>query len=192
MEINLNADYWNNRYVENTHHWDIGYPAPAITNYFDGVVDKDVRILIPGCGSAYEGEYLVNKGFKNVTLLDVAEEAKKSFLNRVPHFENFHLGEFFDYEGEYDYVVEQTFFCALNPKLRKQYVSKMKSLLHSSGKLVGLMFHDSLYSEHPPFGGFKEDYIELFSPYFSSIKMELTQDSIKERLGRELFIEIGH
>lgn len=191
MKINLDAKYWNGRYVENTHRWDIGYPSPAITNYFDKIEDKEVRILIPGCGSAYEGEYLIKQGFNNVTLLDVAEEAKKRFLERVPNFQNFHLGEFFDYKGEFDFIIEQTFFCALDPALRDNYVSKMKSLLKKEGKLVGLLFNDSLYTEHPPFGGYKDDYVQLFAPYFSSVSMEVTDESIKERLGRELFIEIG-
>ncbi|MCT4580199.1 MAG: TPMT family class I SAM-dependent methyltransferase [Flavobacteriales bacterium] len=192
MKINLNAEYWNNRYIDKTHRWDIGYPAPAITNYFDQIEDKEIRILIPGCGSAYEGEYLFNKGFKNITLLDLAEETKKSFLNRVPEFKNFHVGGFFEYKGEFDYIIEQTFFCALNPSLRNDYVMKVKELLGEKGKLVGLMFHDELYKEHPPFGGYKEDYLKLFTPHFSSVEMEITQESIKERLGRELFIEIGH
>lgn len=192
MKINLDAEYWNAKYIENTHRWDIGYPSPAITNYFDKIEDKDVRILIPGCGNAYEGEYLINQGFNNVTLLDVAGETKKRFLERVPNFNNFHIGEFFDYTGEFDFIIEQTFFCALNPNLRENYVAKMKSLLHKEGKLVGLLFNDTLFTEHPPFGGYKDDYMKLFSPHFSSISMELTNESIKERLGRELFIEIGH
>lgn len=192
MKINLDAKYWNNRYAENTHRWDIGYPSPAITNYFDKIENKDVSILIPGCGSAYEGEFLIKQGFNNVTLLDVSEEAKKRFLERVPNFKNFHLGEFFDYKGEFDFIIEQTFFCALAPALRENYVSKMKSLLKKEGKLVGLLFNDSLYTDHPPFGGYKDDYVQLFAPYFSSVSMEVTNESIEERLGRELFIEIGH
>lgn len=191
MNLKLDANYWNNRYLENSHKWDIGYPSPAITNYFDAIEDKNVSILIPGCGSAYEGEYLINKGFKNVYLLDVSEEIKNRFLKRVPHFENFILGDFFQLEGEFDYVIEQTFFCALNPSLRENYVNKMAELLGDKGKLVGLLFHAELNTTHPPFGGFKEEYEPLFAPYFNSVKMELTSDSIKEREGRELFVEIN-
>jgi len=190
MDLKLDANYWNNRYLDQTHKWDIGYPSPAITNYFDRVIDKDAKILIPGCGSAYEGEYLINKGFTNVTLLDVSEETKSSFLNRVPDFNNFIVGDFFKLENEYDYIVEQTFFCAINPNLRKNYVKKMAELLSANGKLVGLLFHAELYSDHPPFGGFKEEYEALFKPHFNTVNMEITSESIKEREGRELFIEV--
>ena len=95
MDLKLDAEYWNNRYLDNTHRWDIGYPSPAITNYFDKIEDKSVSILIPGCGSAYEGEYLIRNGFTNVTLLDVSEEVKNRFLKRVPEFNNFLIADFF-------------------------------------------------------------------------------------------------
>jgi len=190
MNLDLDEKYWSQRYIENSHRWDIGYPSPAITRYFDEVDDKEVRILIPGCGSAYEGEYLLKKGFKNVTLLDVSPEAKRLFLERVPDFDGFVVGDFFSLEGEFDYIVEQTFFCALNPELREEYAQKMKSLLAPNGKLVGLLFDDELYKEHPPFGGCKDEYEQLFTKYFSKVSIQPTDLSIKERLGRELFIEL--
>jgi len=188
--MNLDAEYWNNRYLDNTHRWDIGYPSPAITHYFDKIEDKNVSILIPGCGSAYEGEYLIKNGFTNVTLLDVSEETKNRFLKRVPGFNNFVVSDFFQLDSQFDYIIEQTFFCALKPSLRLDYASKMKELLGGNGRLIGLMFHAKLNSDHPPFGGFKEDYIKLFKPFFKHIKMEIAKDSIKERFDRELFIEI--
>src|SRR5690606_7045253 len=63
--------------------WDIGYPSPAITKYMDGIADKNTAILIPGCGNAYEAEYLIQQGFTNITLIDIAplavENLKKKF-----------------------------------------------------------------------------------------------------------------
>jgi len=192
--LKLDAEYWNNRYLDKTHRWDIGYPSPAITNYFDKIEDKSVRVLIPGCGSAYEGEYLHNQGFTNITLVDLSEESRRLFLKRVPTFnpKDYRIAEFFELEGEFDYIVEQTFFCALDPKLRPKYAQKMKTLLAPQGKLIGLMFEAELYKEHPPFGGCKAEYVQYFKPYFQYIKMELTQESIPERMGRELFVEIGN
>jgi SAM-dependent methyltransferase len=192
MDLKLDAEYWNKRYIDNSHRWDIGYPSPAITNYFDKIKNKSVKILIPGCGSAYEGEYLIKNGFTNVTLLDVSEEVKNRFLKRVPEFKNFLITDFFELETKFDYIIEQTFFCALNPKLRMNYVNKMNELIAEGGKLIGLMFHAELYSDHPPFGGFKEEYVKLFETKFKHIKMNKTTESIEERLGRELFIEISN
>lgn len=192
MKLNLDANYWNNRYLANSFGWDIGYPSPAITKYFDSIDNKDAYILIPGCGSAYEGEYLINSGFTNVFLLDAAEESKNRFLKRVPEYKHFEIGNFFNLRGRFDFIIEQTFFCAINPILREEYALKMKELLKPNGKLVGLMFNAKLNADQPPFGGDKLSYERLFKKYFNTVRIKETNQSIIPRLGKEVFIEISN
>lgn len=188
----LSADYWNNRYLNDETGWDIGHASPAILDFFRDK-NKAAKILIPGCGNAYEGELLHKNGFRNITLADFALETKKNFLDRCSDFDadHFLVGDFFELEGKYDFIVEQTFFCALTPHLRKSYVKKMKELLHKDGKLIGLLFDAALNTEHPPFGGCKEEYLELFSEHFSHVKIEKCNNSIPARAGKELWIEIS-
>jgi thiopurine S-methyltransferase len=188
--ISLDKDYWNNRYINNEIGWDIGYVSTPLKNYFDQLNNKDLRILIPGCGNAYEAEYLFKQGFKNVFIVDIAPEAIKAFKNRVPEFpENqIFLADFFELKQTWDLIIEQTFFCALNPAIREKYVQKMHKILAPNGKLVGLLFNCELNTEHPPFGGFKEDYEKLFSKYFNIKTMETCYNSIEPRKERELFI----
>ena len=50
-------------------------------------------------------------------------------------------------------ILEQTFFCALDPALRDRYVAHMEQLLAPGGKLVGVLFNDTLNADRPPFGG---------------------------------------
>ncbi len=187
--MKLDAEYWDERYKTQNSGWDIGYPSPAICKYFDNK-DTSKKILIPGCGNAYEGEYLFNNGFKNITLLDYSETSKQNFLNRVPGFneKNYVIDGFFEHKGSYDFIVEQTFFCALDPSLREKYAKKMHELLAPGGQLIGLLFDDPLYEDHPPYGGNKEEYLSYFSPLFSEVKMTPCHSSIPERSGRELFI----
>lgn len=189
MSLNLDEEYWDSRYVENTAGWDIGYPAPAIAEYIDQIEDKNIKVLIPGCGNSYEGEYLHKKGFTNITLLDHSTTAKQNFLDRCKNFDECHfINEgFFEHQGKYDLIIEQTFFCALDPKLREDYAKKMNDLLVPGGKLTGLLFDDDLNTEHPPFGGHKPEYLTYFAPYFSSIYMEPCHNSIPQRAERELF-----
>lgn len=189
----LSAEFWNNRYLTHETGWDIGHASPAIIDFFINK-DKEAKVLIPGCGNSYEGEALHNFGFSNLVLADFAEETKKNFLNRCKDFssENFLVGDFFQLGGKYDYIVEQTFFCALTPDLREDYVLKMKDLLHPEGKLVGLMFDAPLNTELPPFGGCKEEYLELFGKHFGNVSFEKCTNSIEPRAGRELWIEISH
>ena len=81
---NLNSEYWSNRYNENQIGWDLGEISPPIKAYIDQLEDKNLNILIPGCGLGHEAEYLFNKGFYNTNVLDFASEPILNFQNRNP------------------------------------------------------------------------------------------------------------
>jgi hypothetical protein len=42
--------------TKQTTGWDLGWYLP-IKNYIDTLKDKDIAILIPGCGNTYEAAY---------------------------------------------------------------------------------------------------------------------------------------
>jgi len=69
-KILFDKDYWNEKYLQGSAGWDIGYASTPLVEYFNQLLNKDLKILIPGCGNAYEAEYLVDNGFKNVFLID--------------------------------------------------------------------------------------------------------------------------
>ena len=188
----LNSKFWNDRYLNNQTGWDLGSPSTPLKEYIDQLEDKSIKILIPGCGNSYEGEYLFQQGFTNVYLLDYAKESKINFLNRVPYFpeEQFLIGDFFELNDSFDLILEQTFFCALNPDLREDYAQKMRSILSSNGKLVGLLFNLPDKVDGPPFGGGIEEYTTLFSKHFSSTSIEPCYNSIEPRKGNEVFVRI--
>ena len=190
--MKLNKNYWNNRYKKKETGWDVGYASTPLKNYIDQLENKEIRILIPGCGNAYEAEYLHLKGFNNVFLLDIAPMALKQFSERVPTFPKKNLlhENFFEHHGTYDLILEQTFFCAIDQELRDDYVNKMHQLLITKGKLVGLLFAQKFENIHPPFGGTKEEYKKRFSSLFEIQKMELAYNSIEARKGIELFIQL--
>lgn len=184
----MDKKYWNSRYEENNIGWDIGEVSRPLQEYFDQLSNHDMKILIPGCGHAYEAKYLWNSGFKNVFTLDVSEKALANFKKDCPEFpsQNMICSDFFDFEDQFDLIIEQTFFCALLPEYRKRYVKKMASLLKPKGKLVGLLFNTE-FEGGPPFGGCEKDYRGLFEKYFEILKMEEAHNSIDPRAGRELF-----
>jgi len=185
------ADYWQKRWDERQTGWDIGYPSPSLVEYVMQREDNSLRILIPGCGNAYEAEELYRSGFLNTYVVDIAPGAFESFKERFPDFpeENMILGDFFDLDGPYDLILEQTFFCALDPSLRRAYAEKTFELLKPGGKLAGVLFDDLLYSDHPPFGGTKEEYLTYFQDLFQIETFETAKNSIKPRMGREFFIK---
>ncbi|HET6243555.1 MAG: SAM-dependent methyltransferase [Bacteroidetes bacterium] len=187
--MELNNEFWNNRYINKDTGWDLGSVSTPLQYYFDQLSDKNLRILIPGGGNAYEAEYLFNHGFKNIFLLDYSTLALENFQKRVPDFPTNHLicQDFFEHKGRYDLIVEQTFFCAIDPSLRKNYVKKVCELLSSSGKIAGVLFNAVLNQDKPPFGGNKEEYEKLFQNNFEITTLEIAYNSIKPRAGRELF-----
>jgi len=190
MNSQFDQKYWEDRWLNQQTGWDIGYASTPITEYFDRFGDKTARILIPGCGNAWEGEYLHKKGFTNVFLIDLSPTALNAFSKRNPDFptENLIVGDFFEHDASYDFIIEQTFFCALAPTMRADYVGKVHDLLEADGRLVGLLFNIDFGNPHPPFGGDKTEYEGLFCRHFDLEILEESRNSIKPRLGSELFI----
>ncbi len=189
----LDNDYWSNRYINNDSGWDVGYITPPLKKYFDQLPDKKTAILIPGCGNSYEAEYLLQNGFTNITLIDISSVLCENLKQRLTAYLSKGLqiicGDFFEHKGQYDIIVEQTFFCALDPSLREKYAAKMPELLKHGGKLVGLLFNKD-FEGGPPFGGKEEEYRMLFSPFFDIGIMAPCYNSIKPREGGELFIKL--
>lgn len=191
MESKFNTDFWESRYINQQTGWDLGTVSPPLKSYFDQLENKELRILIPGAGNAYEAEYLHQKGFKNVFVVDLVKKTLDDFQDRNPDFPSEHLicVDFFELNQSFDLIIEQTFFCAISPSLRQAYAQKMNDLLVSKGKLVGLLFNRS-FEGGPPFGGSKTEYLEYFNPYFFQIEMEECYNSIPPRQGTELFIKL--
>jgi methyl halide transferase len=132
------------------------------------------------------------QGYADVTLLDIAAAPLLRFHQTHPDFPKARLlqGDFFLHQGQYDLILEQTFFCAIHPSLRKAYVEKMHTLLKPGGTLAGLLFGVEMSTEGPPFGGSKAEYEALFSPSFILHKLEACYNSIPPRSGKELFMRI--
>lgn len=188
--MKLDQEFWNQRWESNQTGWDIGYPSPVFSEYFQQV-DKNASILIPGCGNAYEAEFLLQEGFQHITLIDIAPKAVDNLREKFQNHPQIEIicGDYFEHEGQYDYIIEQTFFCALPVEKRDDVVQKTSQLLNADGIWVGLLFNKDFGQPLPPFGGSREEYMKRFSPYFEILKMEDCYNSIPPRKGTELFFE---
>lgn len=188
----LDKNFWNSRWEHNETGWDIGYASPAITSFLENYPNKEAAILIPGCGNAYEAEWLFNQGFTNITLIDIAPLLVQSLQEKFKATPSIKVicTDFFQHNNTYDLIVEQTFFCAISPSLRKEYVTKMHSMLNTNGEIIGLLFNKEFEKQGPPFGGTITEYQLLFSPYFTIQKMEDCYNSIPPRAGSEAFIHL--
>ena len=186
----LNKDYWERKYDLGDTGWDIGYISTPLKEYIDQLKDENLKILIPGAGNAHELFYLVENGFSNVYVIDIAKQPLEYIKRRIPDFPDDQLleGDFFDLElNNFDLILEQTFFCALDPRRRTDYVHKIQQLLKPNGKLIGLLFNFPLSEAGPPFGGNPAEYKSLFKKYFRIKILETAHNSIKPRADKELF-----
>lgn len=186
----LDRQFWNEKYKNNRTGWDLGEVSPPLKNYIDQLDDRSQSILIPGAGNAYEADYLIEKGFKALTIIDIAPKLVQQLKTRF-HHDNVTIieGDFFEHEGNYDLILEQTFFCALPPEKRSDYVRKMHDLLRPDGRLCGVLF-DRQFDGGPPFGGSEKEYRNLFEGSFSECTMERCYNSHPARQGAELWINL--
>lgn len=188
----LTGDYWTSRYTNAMTGWDLGKVSPPLKRMIDEQDDKSIKILIPGAGNAHEAEYLHRQGFKNVYVCDISAVPLQNLADRCPDFPQAHLLhlDFFELKGAFDLILEQTFFCAINPEMRPAYAKQISTLLNEGGQLRGVMFNVNFPFVGPPFGGNVEAYTELFDQYFDQVSFKNCRDSVGPRLGNEVEVNL--
>lgn len=193
MHFTSNSEYWSKRYNRQDHPWDLHRPSRPIIEYFTQLKNRESKILIPGAGPGHEVGYLYEQGFKQVYYMDFSDSACSLFKATYPNFpaDQILSDDFFNHGGKYDFIVEQTFFCALEPsrKMRKKYADSVYQLLKNGGKLIGLWWNFPLDPppSNPPYGGSKEEYLGLFEEKLTTQIFDTCYNSAEERAGKEWF-----
>jgi methyl halide transferase len=202
----LSASYWDQRYLEGNTGWDMGHVSPPLRDYFAQLPRKDLAILIPGCGNSYEAAWLLENGFNNITSLDISAVLMDRLREKFGTSLQLIKDDFFAHDRQYDLMIEQTFFCALDPIRRPQYVEQAERLLRPGGKLAGLLFERNFVGASslapprsfpslslgntggPPFGGDRQEYRSLLEKKFKIRTLAPCYNSIPPRAGTELFL----
>ena len=204
---NLNKSYkenipqfWEDLYQTNYDKWDLKEATPIFKKLATELPLG--RVCIIGCGRGYDAIEFAKKGFQ-VTAIDFAPSAISSLKNMANlidvSLESIRKDLFEllpEYHNSFDYVLEQTCFCAIHPSRRKEYEIIVKGILKMGGHLVGLWFpldKDSA-EEGPPYGTSIEEVKSTFDAGWKVIKEEFSEYSIKPRKGREklvVFKKIG-
>ena len=188
------SQFWENRYTENDTGWDLKGPTPLFVELVKNL--KKGSLCIIGCGRGYDAITFAKKGFR-VTAVDFAPTAISS-LKIMADKENVKINMlqrdifslFPEYENSFDYVIEQTCFCAIHPSRRNDYEYLVRGILKNGGHIIGLWFPlDKLSSEGgPPYGTSVDDVKSLFNSNWKIKKEEFSDYSIKPRQGREKLI----
>lgn len=179
------SDFWESRYRDHTTPWDAGKVPDALRDYTKRIKSGS-RILIPGCGSAYEAGYLAENGF-DVLAIDFSPAAVELAKKNLFRFGDIvRLADFFefDYGKPYEVIYERAFLCALPPRMWPQYAPRVAQLLRPGGELAGFFFFRET-EKGPPFGTTPEALHALLDPHFDLVEDRMATDSIPVFQGAE-------
>lgn len=188
---NLSPEYWNQRYRQGSIGWDLGLPAPPFVNLLaSSAAPSPGRIAVLGSGMGHDALLFAEHGFE-VIGFDFAPAAVEAATGRaklrglkVDFQQRDIFGLLPKFNGSFDYVLEHTCFCAIDPVQRSEYVNVVHSLLKPSGKLLALFFTHNR-SGGPPFGSTPHQISQLFADRFELLSLTPAADSIAVRRGEE-------
>jgi SAM-dependent methyltransferase len=179
------AAFWDARYREAFMPWDAGAAPRSLARFLDGEA-PGLRVLIPGCGSAYEARDFAARGH-DVLAIDfspLALDRARTVLgewSRVLRQADF----FADALGApFDLVYERAFLCALPRTLWPRWSGRVAELLRPGARLAGFFFFGD-DQRGPPFGLEAGQIEALLAPAFDRTADDAVADSIPVFAGRE-------
>lgn len=179
-------EFWDLRYEAHFAPWDAG-KVPAQLRAFVAARPDPRKILVPGCGSAWDVRFLAESGW-NVLGIDFSPEALAAARAVLgPHAHRVHLADFFApmKEAPFAVVYERAFLCALPRRLWGDWGRRLAQLVQPGGLLAGYFYFDE-GERGPPFPlHSQEELAALLEPSFERIEDAPVADSIPVFAGRE-------
>lgn len=151
MKDSARPEFWDERFAAGITPWDFGEVPPDLEAWL-AVPRGRMRILVPGCGSAYEARHMAQLGH-DVTAIDFADAALAAALKVMgPFSDSLVKADFFDFQpAVFDLVYERAFLCALPRARWRDWGRRMSALVRSGGALAGFFYFDD-NRRGPPFG----------------------------------------
>jgi SAM-dependent methyltransferase len=179
------AAFWDARYREQFTPWDAGGVPAALRRFLDAT-PAPLRVLIPGCGSAYEARAFAERGHDTLAIdfSELALERARALLGEWSRV--LRLADFFadDLGPPFDLVYERAFLAALPRAHWPRWSGRIGELVRPGGRLVGSFFWRE-EERGPPFGLRRGELEGLLSGAFDRIEDAPAEDSIPAFAGRE-------
>src|SRR6185503_2352431 len=196
MTHNVNsARKWEEDYERQTDGWDLGGPTPAFKRLISSRQLIPGRMIVLGSGRGHDAREFARHGFQ-VTAVDFASQAVQEMQRlaspdapvEILQHDIFTLPETFNHS--FDYVLEYTCFCAIDPKRRAEYADLVTRLLKPTGIFIDLAFPLDGRKGGPPFAVTESEIMGLFQERgFNLISREKPDESVSARRhAEELFI----
>lgn len=179
------AEFWDQRFRAGVTPWNAG-GVPAELAPFAAAARGRRRVLIPGCGHAWEAGALAACGWQ-VTALDFSPAAIAAARQTLADWPGALVcADFFTYApaSPFDLIYERAFLCALPRKLWPGYGRRMYRLLAPGGRLAGFFFFGD-EPKGPPFGISPAALDALLSPWFECEDDRPVADSLPIFAGSE-------
>ncbi len=179
-------EFWDLRYGARFAPWDAGR-VPAQLRSLVAVSQGPRKVLVPGCGSAWDVRFLAESGW-DVLGIDFSPEALEAARPILgPHAGRVRLHDFFApiAEAPFDVVYERAFLCALPRRLWSAWAERVAGLIGRGGLLAGFFFFAES-DRGPPFPLHSRDDLDvLLDSSFARAVDEAVPDSIPVFAGRE-------
>jgi SAM-dependent methyltransferase len=186
---------WDENYERNTAGWDLGGPTPVFKCILHRQEWIPGRMLVPGAGRGHDAREFARHGFR-VTAVDFSSQAVQEMHRlaspdapvEILQRDIFTLPSTLN--DPFDYVLEYTCFCAIDPTRRVEYADLVTRLLKPSGIYIALVFPLDGRKGGPPFAVSASEILDLFPARgFKLLSREKPMDSVKPRRhAEELFI----
>ena len=196
MTDNVNsARKWEADYARNTDGWDLGGPTPIFKRLAESGQFKPGGMIVLGAGRGHDAREFARHGF-DVTAVDFASQAVKEMQRladpaapvEILQHDIFTLPETLNHS--FDYVLEYTCFCAIDPNRRTEYADLVTRLLKPQGLYIDLAFPLDGRKSGPPFAVTEAEIFDLFQKRgFKLLSREKPAESVSARRhAEELFI----
>jgi SAM-dependent methyltransferase len=185
------VSFWEESYRSGRTGWDLGMPTPVFQRIAESSQFQPGKMLVICAGRGYDARLFARQGFQ-VTAVDFADSAVKEMQSllepdlpmEVIQADIFDLPAFMN--EEFDYILEYTCFCAIDPQRRAEYIESVSSLLKPGGYYIALAFPIGRRSGGPPFFVTPDELIHpLNERGFKLVLREIPDDSVPGREGIE-------
>ncbi len=192
MTLDVNSpNKWEADYRHKTDGWDLGGPTPAFKRLAASGRFTPGRMIVPGAGRGHDAREFARHGFQ-VTAVDFSPTAIREMKRladpeapiEILQHDMFTLPHAFD--GSFDYVLQYTCFCAIDPKRRGDYADLIARLLKAGGIYIDLAFPLDGRPGGPPFAVSESEIADLFEARgFKLVSQEKPEESVSPRRNAE-------
>lgn len=185
-------DYWEKRFTQADTPWELGGPTALLSEGVQCLLElpgyrdtqMPLRVVCAGVGRGDDALELARSGF-DVVAVEWADAAVLSLRQRCEDLTQPQCGSLTIEHGDFfqvpprkvDFAFEHTFFCALPPHRRSEYVKVMSNWLEPGRVLIGNFFiaqqgdSDDSQLNGPPFFVRYDELVALFAKEFKLLQL---------------------